>query len=244
MTQIRSALCLTTLLLTACANVPIETKPAAMYKEGEEFYAAQRYDDAIAQYKKVRDAYASTELSSNAELRIADSYFDSERFIEATAAYDEFRKLHPTHPKTPYALFRMGLANYNQITTIDRDQTPQKNAETYFEEFLTQYPKSEYAAEVANKLADVKEMQLQYEQYVARFYIRAEKYGAAVSRLEAALKKYPNNQLHDETWFLLGTSLLRSGNHEKAREAFNKLSTNFPGSKYILEASKLLESIY
>ena len=75
---------------------------------------------------------------ANAELRIADAYFESERYIEASAAYSDFRKLHPVHQKAPYALYRMGLASYNQITGTDRDQTPQKNAVIYFEDFLSQ----------------------------------------------------------------------------------------------------------
>jgi outer membrane protein assembly factor BamD len=231
-------------LLTACANVPIETNPAKVYREGDELYDSRRYDDAIAQYKKVRDAYASTELSTNAELRIADAYFESERYIEAASSYGEFRKLHPVHEKAAYALYRMGLANYNQITGMDRDQTPQKNAVIYFEDFLAKYPKSEYATDVRDKLENVKAQLLQYEQYVASFYYRTGKYSSAIKRLEDALVTFPKNPLHDETWFLLGSSLLRSGNLDKAREAFNHLSTDFPNSKYIIEASKLLEKFY
>ena len=231
-------------LLSACASIPIETQPAAIYKEGEGLYESKRYDDAIAQYKKVRDAYASTELSSSAELRIADAYFESERYIEATAEYAQFRKLHPTHPKAPYALYRIGLCNFNQITGIDRDQTPQKNAAIYFEEFLSKYPKSEYTKDVTEKLETVRSQQLQYEQYVAGFYYRTEKYDAAIKRLEVALATFPKSPLHDETFFLLGACRLKSGEQDKAREAFNRLSTDFPDSKYIIQAGKLLEKYY
>jgi outer membrane protein assembly factor BamD len=232
------------LLLSGCASIPIETQPAAIYKEGEEMYAEKRYDDAIAQYKKVREAYASTELSSNAELRIADSYFESERFIEASSAYEEFRKLHPTHQKAPYALYRTALSNYNQITGSDRDQTPQKNSVIYFELFLKMYPKSEFAADVADKLEAVKSQQLQYELYVADFYYRTDKFVAAIKRLEEVLLALPKNPQHDRTLFLLGASYLKSGETEKSRAAFNKLSTDFPNSKYILDAGKLLEKYY
>jgi outer membrane protein assembly factor BamD len=231
-------------LLAGCANVPIESRPDALYKQGDEHYDSKRYDDAIAQYKKVRDAYASNELSTSAELRIADSYFESERYIEAAAAYDDFRKLHPVHPKAAYALYRIGLSNYNQITGMDRDQTPQKNSVIYFGDFLARYPKSEYAADVREKLESVRTQQLQYEQYVARFYYRTEKYSSAGKRLEDALVAFPKSPLHDETWFLLGACRLKSGNPEKAREAFNRLSTDYPDSKFIMEASKLLEKYY
>jgi outer membrane protein assembly factor BamD len=238
------SLLLAVALLAACANIPLETKPDAIYREGEDLYASKRFDDAIAQYKRVREAYASTELSTNAELRIADAYYDSERYIEAAAAYSEFRKLHPVHAQAAYALYRMGLCSYHQITGTDRDQTPQKNAVVYFEELLVKYPKSEHAADVKDKLEAVKLQQLEYEQYVARQYYRAEKYNAAIKRLEDALTAFPKSPLHDETWYLLGASQLRSGNPEKGRDAFNKLSTNFPDSKFIKEAGKLLEKHY
>jgi len=240
----KPALLLAVALLAGCANVPLETQPAAIYKEGDELYNSKRFDDAIAQYKKVRDAYASTELSSSAELRIADAYFESERYIEASSAYGDFRKLHPVHPQAAYALYRMGLSSYRQITGTDRDQTPQKNAVIYFEEFLARYPKSELAADVRDKLENVRMQQLQYELYVASFYYRTGKYNSAIKRLEDALVTFPNSPLHDETWFLLGASRLKSGSPEKASDAFNKLSTAHPNSKYIMDAGKLLEKYY
>lgn len=231
-------------LLSGCASVPIETQPQALYQEGESLYQSKRYDDAIAQYKKVRDAYASTELSSGAELRIADAYYESERYIEASVEYLQFRKLHPTHEKAAYALYRTGLCNFNQITGIDRDQTPQKSAAIYFEDFLNKYPQSEYAKDVTAKLDSVRLQQLQYELYVANFYYRTEKYESAMQRLEGALKTFPKSVLHDQTLFLLGATRIKSGNTEKAREAFNRLSAEFPDSTYIVEAGKLLEKYY
>lgn len=237
-------LMLTASLLAACANVPLDTSPATAYKDGEDFYASHRYEDAIAQWKKVKEAYVSTELSIGAEIRIADAYFESERYIEATSAYDEFRKLHPSHEKSGYALYRMGLASYNQITGIDTDQTPEKNAVIYFEEFLRKYPQSEYLVEVRDKLEVTVMKQLQHEQYVARFYYRTEKYAATIKRLEEALSSFPRNQLHDETWFLLGAAYLRSGNPDKAKEAFSKLFAGFPESRFISDASSLMEKYY
>ena len=238
------ALLLTVSMLAACANVPIDTSPSASYRDGEEFYASHRYEDAIAQWKKVKESYISTELSTNAELRIADAYFESERYIEATSAYEEFRKLHPAHQKSVYALYRMGLSSYNQITGIDTDQTPEKNAVIYFEDFLRKYPKSEYAADVKDKLEVTIMKQLQYDQYVARFYYRTEKYAATIKRLEEALVVFPSHPLHDETWYMLGAAYLRSGNAEKAKEAFKKLFTGFPESKFVSDAGKLMEKYY
>ena len=232
-------------LLSGCAaTVPVNKNAETYFKEGEELYTSRHYEDAIAQWKKVKEAYSSPELTTMAELKIADAHFDNSGFIEAAAAYEDFRKLHPNHEKAPYALYRLGLCNYNQITGIDTDQTPVKNAVNLFESFLKQYPGSEYVAEVKDLLDVCTMKQIQYEIYVGRFYLRSDKYAAAIKRLEAALAKYPKSAFHDETLFYLGKACFLAGDKNKGRETFNRLASEFSLSKYVNEAKQVMEKYY
>jgi len=233
------------LSLTGCATSPIAPKSAETYfKEGEEFYASRQYEDAIAQWKKVKDSYTSPELTTLAELKIADAHFENANYIEAAAAYEDFRKLHPNHEKAPFALFRLGMCNYVQIGRIDTDQTPVKNAAAMFEQFLKQYPNSEYAAEVKEKLAVCHQKQVQYEIYVGRFYLRTEKYQASIKRLEEALAKFPKSPLHDETLLYLGEAYMLAGEKEKGRDIFNRLFKGYPESRFVNDARKFMGKYY
>lgn len=234
-------ICLLALLAGCATTQHAATTPEAQFKEGETLYAARHYEDAIAQWKKVKEGNAPPELTAQAELKIADAQFANKSYIEAAASYEDFRKLHPTNEKTPYALYRLGLCYYNQISGIDTEQTPVKNAVTMFESFLSQYPTSEYAADARAKLADCRDKQLQYEIYVGRFYLRTEKYQAAIKRLEDALLQFPKSPRHDETLFYLGEAYLRKGDKKKGEEAFTRLFTEFPTSKYVVEARTLLK---
>lgn len=230
------------LLLAGCATTPATTPtPESIFKDGESLYAAKKYEDAIAQWKKVKESFPSPELTAQAEIRITDAHFADKNYIEASAAYEDFRKLHPNHEKAPYALYRLGLCHFNQIAGIDTEQTPVKNAVTMFETFLKQYPASEYADEVRAKLEVCKTKQLQYEIYVGRFYLRTEKYKAAIKRLEEALAQFPKSPVQDETLFYLGQAYLRSGEKAKGEEVFNRLFTEFPASKHVVEARKLVK---
>ena len=125
-------------ILTSCASAPAPVKSAdASFKEAEAAYAARDYEEAIAAYKKVKESYSSPELTTQAELKIADAHFENKSYIEAAAAYEDFRKLHPSNPRAPYALYRAGLSHYHQITGIDTDQTPVKNAVVTLQSFLS-----------------------------------------------------------------------------------------------------------
>ena len=232
---------MTAALLQGCATTKLSGPPDVMFKEGEESFKKGNYEDAIAQWKKVKESYQSPELSARAEINIADAYFLNKDYIEAAAAYEDFRKLHPNHEKVAYALYRLGLCYYKQITGIDTDQTPVKSAVNLLDSFLRQYPKSEYAAEVRALLDECMMKQVQYEIYVGRFYLRTDKYAAAIKRLEEALVKYPKSAFHDETLFYLGKAYFHSGDKVKGKATFNRLANEFASSKFLAEAKQVVE---
>ncbi len=231
--------------VAGCAGTTETVKTADTYfKEGEDFYASRRYEDAIAEWKKVKETFSSPELTTMAELKIADAYFESHSYIEAAAAYDDFRKLHPNHPQAAYAYYRLGLCHYNQITGIDTDQTPVKNAVKFFESFLKLYPNSEFVPEAQAKLAECIGKQVEYEVYVGRFYLRSGRYQAAIKRLEEALAKYPRAQNSDEALFYIGKAYFLSGDKAKGKEAFNRLAKQYLSSRYLDEARQVMEKYY
>ena len=228
-------------LQVSCASAPPATKSAQSYSSaGDAAYATGHYEDAIAQWKKVRESYSSPELTTQAELKIADAHFQNKAFIEAAAAYEDFRKLHPTHEKSEYAFYRLALSHYYQITGIDTEQTPVKNAVVTMESFLSRYPGSEHAAEIKLKLADCRIKQLEYENYVGNFYLRTGKYSSAIKRLNEALVRFPGLPKLDVTLFYLGKAYLKSGNPAQGGKTFRRLSAEFPASPLNRDASKLM----
>lgn len=231
--------------LTACASTEPARKSAdVLFSEGEELYASKNYEEAIAQWKRVKETYSSPELTTRAELKIADAQFDSGNYIEAAASYEDFRKLHPAHEKAPYALYRLGLCHFNQITGIDTDQTPVTNALLTFQSFLRQYPTSEYADDVRQRVEMCETKQFQHEIYVGRFYLRTEKYAAAIQRLEEALGRFPRNPFGDEALYYLGQAYLLTGEKTKGRETYVRLTNDYSSSRFIEKAKEFLDKNY
>lgn len=237
----RFALALTILLAaTSCTNKNLKLPPETLFKQGEKLYAKEKYDAAAEKWQKAKDTTTSPLLKTAVELKLADALYHDEKYIEATAEYESFRKLHPKNPKAPYALYMMGLSNFAQSDKIDIDQTPVSNAATHFETFLQEYPNSDLTKQVRDKLAECRTRQAAYEIYVGKFYYRTDQYQAAIGRFQEALEKYPGTPPLDEALFLLGNTYLRSGDAAKAKESLSRLVAEFPKSKYVNDAKKLL----
>jgi outer membrane protein assembly factor BamD len=223
---------MTAVLLQGCATTKLNAPPDVLFKEGEQSFQKGNYEDAIAQWKKVKESYQSPELSVRAEINIADAYFLNKDFIEAAAAFEDFRKLHPKHERAGYALYYQALSYFYQINRIDTDQTPVKNALITFQSYLALYPGGEHTAEVKEKILNCRDKQLQYEIYVGRFYLRTEKYIAAIGRFESALKVFSDLPRCDEVLYYLGETYQDSYQSIKAREVYERLMKEFPASQY------------
>lgn len=238
-----SLLLLPLLLASACGptRVPPPKTAQSYLSEGESFFDKGLYEEAIASWEKARESYYSPELTTLAELKIAEAHYRAEQYVEAAAAYEDFLKQHPGHERTPDILYQLGMSYYNQILSVDRDQTATRNALATFETLAQRFPDHPRAQEVKPLIRRTLDNLASHELYVGRFYLRTGKYQAAVRRLEGLFRQYPDYPGRDEAYFLLGQAYLKEGREKEAKEAFNTLYRDFPQSEYIIPAQRILE---
>ena len=111
------------LVVGACQSAAPEKKDAQYYfLKGEESFEDHDYEEAIKDLEKVRDSFYSPELTALADLKIADSYYYDEKYVEAAAAYEDFLKQHPAHPQTARVIYQLGMSYFQQRLSPDRDQ--------------------------------------------------------------------------------------------------------------------------
>ena len=230
-----------TFLLQGCAELKLNKPTDELYKDGEASFQKGKYEDALAQWKRVKESFPPPELSARTEINIADAYFLNKDYIEAAAEYDNFRKLHPSHELAGYALFGQGLSYFGQVKGIDTDQTPVKNSLAIFESYLKLYPRGANTLEVQDKIRACRDKQLQYELYVGRYYLRTKSYPAAIARFEGALYNYFDLPRTDETLYNLGKAYMNVGQKPKAREMYSRLLKDYSNSKLAPDVKKIID---
>jgi outer membrane protein assembly factor BamD len=193
----RLALCLVLLVALAACH-PHVTKPDLganeLAAEGARAFERKKWTQAIDSYQKLKDRYPFSPYALMAETKIGDCLYLQENYAEATAAFQEFERMHPRNELVPYAIYMQGMCNYKQMLTLDRDQTPSAEAQRNFQRLVTDYPNSPQVAEAKQKIAECQERMAAQELYVAKWYERTGHPRSALNRLKYLLANYALTQ--------------------------------------------------
>jgi outer membrane protein assembly factor BamD len=175
-----------------------EKSPAELMSEGTDSYESGYNDSALEAFRELKDKYPYSPYAITAEIRIADALFRKALYDEAFEAYSEFERLHPKNPEIPYVIYQKGMCHFEQVTTIDRDQSHTLLAKEEFERLLKKFPSTEYARMARIKIRECYIFLARYELYVARFYFKKKDYQAAMGRYQYILENYPDLGQYEE----------------------------------------------
>ena len=220
----------------------IEGEPEKLYKEGLARFNKRDYPEALKKFEELKSSFPdSPPYTIWAELKIGDCHFLKKGYVEAIAAYEEFKKIHPSHEEIPYVQYQIGMSYYNQMLTLDRDQTSTQKALSSFEYIIANYPPSLFTDKAKEKVGVCKKRLADHEFYIGNFYYKQGRFQAAASRFEGLLEKFPKNPGEDETLYLLGKSYLELDQWKKAETALMKIVTEYPKSTHYKTARGILD---
>jgi outer membrane protein assembly factor BamD len=182
------------------------TTPGGLYQQGLQEYQNGKYKRSIELFQRVKEEYPLSPLAIAAEMGIADSYFSGKQYPEAELVYSEFLNLHPTNENLPYVMYQIGMCHFNEITTIDCDQSEAFTALKEFERLMVRFPGSKFSFMAEKMIRDCRKTLGDQEFYVGEFYFNIKEYRAALHRFEKIAREYANVGLdYKVNYFIIET---------------------------------------
>jgi outer membrane protein assembly factor BamD len=169
-----------------------EKSAQQLVQDGIDSYKSGDYKQSIDSFEKLRDWYPFSKYAILAELKIADAYFNLGSYADAILAYQEFDQLHPRNEAIPYVIYRIGRSYFNQMDTIDRDQTNAAKALETYKRLVRQYPHDPYAGRARSDMIACYRSLSGHDFYIGVFYYKDKKYKAAKARFKSVIEKYPD----------------------------------------------------
>lgn len=216
-------------MLAACSSLDrkLDT-PEEVYKYAQELDSADRYQAAIQRYTEVKNKFPYSSYAVLSELAIADAQYKNADYAEAQVSYQNFRELHPTHPKIDYVVFRIGMSYFQQLPeTFDRDVTLANDAIYNFNDLIKRFPRSDYYADAQEYRRKAFTMLNEKELYIADFYFKHEQYDSALLRYESSINKYPGFGLEPRSLMGAIKSARYLNDDDKVKEYTDTLLSKF-----------------
>lgn len=217
-----------------------DVKPAdELYQEGIDRLKGRKilglfryvdYDAAIETFQSIIDNYPFSEFEEKAQLKIADAYFEDERYEEALAYYQEFADQHSTDPRAPGALLRVAQCHYEQVQSIDRDQAAARKASTALEALIQQHPYAEETRQGEEMLVELRTRLARNMLHIADFYLERDHWQSAAARYRRVLDEFPGLGLDARALYRLGLCLENMKRDDEALRLYHVVVENYADS--------------
>lgn len=221
------------------------------YKMATELYEAKKYSKTIPLFEKITPSYRDKPQMERIQFMVADAHYQIRDYTLAAYYFDKFTKNYPKSSKKEEAAYFSALSYYKLSPKFSLDQKETMQAIEALQNFINAYPSSEYVVD-ANKL--VKELTIKLEKKafeIAKQYYLIEDYKAAIVAFDNLTTDYLGTVYREEAMFLrfkasndlaLKSVILKKEERiNNAIKAHQKLKRNYPSSKYLEEADKMLD---
>lgn len=229
--------------VTGCATDTAtfeDVKPAEdLYADGLEILKGRKvlwlfpivnYDAAIESFQAIIDNYPYSDYELRAQLKIADAYFEDERYEEALAYYQDFADLHPQHPSVPYTLLRAAQCHFNQIESVDRDQSATFEATDALEKLIRDHPYAKETREGEEMMLRLRTRLAQNMLHIGDFYLERTHWQSAAARYRRVIDEYPGLGLDARALYRLGVCLENMRREDEALRLYHVVVENYADS--------------
>ena len=210
----------------------IETQMLESYKkglkaldEGDALYAARHFTDAEL-------LFPQSEWAPKSLLMAAYSYYSQDYFADAIAELERFIKTYPQSNRLDYAYFLLATCYYEKIIDEKKDLEPLIKAKETFKLVIQEYPNTDFALDAKFKLNLIDETLAGKEMYIGRYYIKKEKWIAAINRFKYVVDNYNSTIYIEEALHRLVELHYKIGLIEESKKYAAVLGYNYQSGEW------------
>ena len=222
----------------------LETQMIQAYNAGVE---ALDMGDALFAAKKFNEAellYPQSDWAPRSSLMASYAYFQFGYYSNSVDELERFINLYPKNKNLDYAYYLLAMNYYESIVDEKKDLKPLTEAKRYFNFIIKEYPDTDYALDGKYKLELIEDTLAAKEIYIARYYIKKEKWIAAVNRLKFIVNNYGTTIFVEEALHRLVEIYYILGLESEARKYAKTLGYNYQSGDWYKQSYKIFNKDY
>ncbi len=205
--------------------------------EGDSLYAAEKFNEAEL-------IFPQSEWAPIAALMSAYVYYSDDYYSDAVYQLERYLKVYPKHKDQDYAHFLLAMCYYENIIDEKRDLNPLLKSKKEFEFILKEYPSTDFAADAQFKIDLINDRLAGKEMYIARHYLKSQKWIPAINRFKNILENYETTVYVEEALHRLVETYYIIGLENESKKYANLLGYNYQSSDWYKASYKVFNKDY
>ena len=188
--------------------------------------------------------YPQSKWSAKSALMASYAYYLQNFYPEAISNLERYLSTYPLDENVAYAHYLIAICHYETILDEKRDIAPLLNAESKFNFIIENYPETDFALDAKFKLDLIYDLLASKEMYLARHYIKKEKWIAAINRLKIVVSKYEQSIFTEEALHRLVEIHYKLGLLDESKKFASLLGYNYLSGEWYKKTYKIFNPDY
>jgi len=222
----------------------VEAEMIIAYKEGmkelekgEALYASRKFDEAEILFPQ--SIWAAKASLMSAYALYSHNYYDDTIFN-----LERHIKNYPKDKNLVYAHYLIAICYFEQLHDEKKDLKPLVKAREKFEYILKKYPNTDYAIDAKWKMGLIVDQMAAKEMYIGRYYMKMEKWIAAINRFKFVVKYYDTTVYIEEALHRLVEIYYKIGLVEDAQKIAATLGYNYGSGEWYKNSYRIFNKSY
>ena len=242
--------------LTSCVNKTEKESTKVIFSIDLESEMIEAYNEGITALKSGDVQYASkkfneaellfpqSEWAPKALLMSAYAYWSQQYYSSSIDELERFIEVYPSNQNLDYAYYLMAMSYYESIADEKKDLKSILQSKKYFQTVIENFPETDYSLDARYKLDLIQDFLAAKELYIARHYIKKQKWIPAINRLKKIVNQYETTIYIEETLHRLVEIHYRIGLEDEAKKYAQTLGYNYETSKWYEESYRIFNKNY
>ena len=242
-------------MLTSCANDKkpvkniisnnnLENEMIRAYNDGvnalnsgDSLYASKKFNE-------VELLFPQSEWAPRALLMSAYAYWTQQYYSSSISELERFIEVYAVNQNLDYAYYLLAINYYESIGDEKKNLKNLLQSKKYFEIIMERFPNTDYSSDAKYKLDLIQDYLAAKEMYIARHYIKKQKWIPAINRLKDIVNKYNTTVYIEEALYRLVEIHYKIGLKNEAKKYAQTLGYNYESSMWYEASYQIFNKNY
>ena len=222
----------------------LEQQMIEAYKKGVEALEEGDVLYAATNFKMAQNLFPQSDWAAKSNIMAAYAYYSQDYYGDAIFELEQFIKTYPKNKYEAYAYYLVALCHYERKKKKKKDLKPLIKSKEYFKSLVEMHPSTDFAIDAKFKIILIENIMASKEIYIAKYYLKKEKWIPAINRFKNVLTYYSETQYVEEAIHRLVEVYYKIGLEEESRKYAKLLGYNYLSSEWYEESYKVFNKEY